>query len=285
MPADFYIIGAMKCATSTLAAQLGAQAGIFITDPKEPNFYSDADVFARGQAWYESLFAAAPDGALRGDASTHYSKWPTHPHAAARVHAVTPDARFIYMVRDPLERAISHYRHEWTQGRVSGTPDEAIGTLPALWQYSQYHTQLLQWFAHFPKDRFLILTAERLKVAPAATFSRALSFLGAEGAWRTDVDNANESEQRFRRLPLQDLLIDNKLAQFLRRTLIPKDIRERIRATRKPDMTAAFSADGRARLAEKLAADIAAFGALVGQPLTLDNFAELARTQDFVIQP
>ena len=58
---DFVIIGAMKCGTSTLAAQLGAQDGVFMTTPKEPNFFSDDAVFAQGLPWYESLFEAAAE--------------------------------------------------------------------------------------------------------------------------------------------------------------------------------------------------------------------------------
>ena len=57
---DFFIIGAMKCGTSTLQAQLARQDGVFMTTPKEPNFFSDDDIFAKGRAWYEGLFADAP---------------------------------------------------------------------------------------------------------------------------------------------------------------------------------------------------------------------------------
>ena len=56
---DFIIIGAMKCGTSTLAAQLACQDGVFLTTPKEPNFFSDDEIYARGHGWYRSLFAAA----------------------------------------------------------------------------------------------------------------------------------------------------------------------------------------------------------------------------------
>ena len=62
---DFMVIGAMKCATSTLHEQLARQPGLFMSTPKEPNFFSDDDVHARGMAWYEALFADAPAGSLR----------------------------------------------------------------------------------------------------------------------------------------------------------------------------------------------------------------------------
>jgi hypothetical protein len=56
---DFLIVGAMKSGTTTLAAQIGAQKGLFITTPKEPNFFSDDPVYAQGLDWYRSLFEPA----------------------------------------------------------------------------------------------------------------------------------------------------------------------------------------------------------------------------------
>jgi hypothetical protein len=85
---DFLIIGAMKSGTSTLAAQLSEQAGIFMTTPKEPNFFSDDDVYAQGLPWYAALFDAAEPGDIKGEASTHYTKRPTYPETLARAQAV-----------------------------------------------------------------------------------------------------------------------------------------------------------------------------------------------------
>ena len=57
---DFLIIGAMKCGTTTLQAQLALQEGVFMTTPKEPNFFSDDDVYARGLDWYSRFLMALP---------------------------------------------------------------------------------------------------------------------------------------------------------------------------------------------------------------------------------
>jgi hypothetical protein len=70
---DFFILGAMKCGTTTLAAQLGRQDGVFMCEPKEPFYFSDDDVYARGPEWYHSLFRAAAPGDLIGEASTRYT--------------------------------------------------------------------------------------------------------------------------------------------------------------------------------------------------------------------
>ena len=56
---DFIVMGAMKCATSTLHEQLAAQPGFFMSKPKEPNFFSDDEIYARGLDWYRSLFAGS----------------------------------------------------------------------------------------------------------------------------------------------------------------------------------------------------------------------------------
>ncbi len=139
---DFIIIGAMKCGTSTLAAQLAAQPGVFMTTPKEPNFFSDDDVFARGPDWYASLFADAAPGDLKGEASTHYTKLPDYPDCAARLHAALPQARLIYLTRDPVERLISHYIHEWTMRSIDCDVEEAIARHPELISYGRYEDQL-----------------------------------------------------------------------------------------------------------------------------------------------
>ena len=67
---DFAIIGAMKCGTTTLAAQLGAQDGVFVTTPKEPEFFSEDANYARGMDWYASLYQGAAPGDLTGEGST-----------------------------------------------------------------------------------------------------------------------------------------------------------------------------------------------------------------------
>ena len=98
MTPDYVLIGAMKCGTSTLAAQLGAQPGIFMTEPKEPNFFSDDANFAKGTDWYASLFAGAAGEDLTGEASTHYTKRPELPETVTRLKAHVPQAKLVYML-------------------------------------------------------------------------------------------------------------------------------------------------------------------------------------------
>ena len=129
MPApapDFAIIGAMKSATSTLHVQLSAVSGVAMSSPKEPCFFSDDEIFARGEAWYDACFAHAGPGDLRGESSTHYTKLPTLPHACERLHRRRPDAKLLYVIRHPIDRLISHYVHGWTEGWHRGDLERAI---------------------------------------------------------------------------------------------------------------------------------------------------------------
>src|SRR5262249_44424562 len=150
------IIGAMKCATSTLHEQLARQPGVFMSTPKEPNFFSDDSQWVRGIKWYESLFEAAPEGALSGESSTHYTKLPTHSSTVKRMQRHLPyHVRFMYVMRHPMDRLISHYIHEWTQRVIDVSIDRAVDRHPELIAYSQYSTQLQPYFEAFGPARVL----------------------------------------------------------------------------------------------------------------------------------
>lgn len=269
----------MKCGTSTLAHQLGLQDGVFMTEPKEPNFFSDDETFARGLDWYAALFDGAEDGDLLGEASTHYSKWPTHPAAAERLLDYAPDVKLIYMVRDPVKRALSQLRHHWSMREVVGDDFEALARSHApLWEYSRYNQQLEQWLAHVPADRTLVLALEQMEDDPGAVFSRVTAFLGVQGQWKDESEEQNVGADRSRRLPFHDLIVGSPFATSLRRALVPKSFRNWVRNSRKlPDF--AVSDEAKAFLADQVREDTLGFGQRFGiDGLTPENFAERMRT-------
>ena len=151
---DFLIIGAMKCGTSTLQAQLAHQPGVFMTTPKEPNYFSDDPVFARGQAWYEELFSEAAPDDLKGEASTHYTKLPTYPETLDRMRRVLTAPRLVYMIRDPVVRAISHYIHGWSEGRFGPDATETFRQTPEIAEYGCYGMQIAPYIEAYGADRY-----------------------------------------------------------------------------------------------------------------------------------
>jgi hypothetical protein len=261
---DFVILGAMKCGTSTLAAQLAAQPGLFMTTPKEPNFFSDDAVFARGLSWYESLFDAAPPGALKGEASTHYTKRPTHPQALPRMAAVLEDPKLVYLIRNPVERAVSHYIHEWSMGVMPEPIEEAFDRHPELVAYSRYAEQIAPYRDHYGAGRILVATLEEMERAPQAVLERVCAFLGHPGRpeWRAEQARVNVSAERIRRLPLHGLLVDNRVATALRRALVPQALRDRVKRARRMEDRPHLPPARRRALEALFAEDFAALRAM-----------------------
>ncbi len=260
---DFLIIGAMKCGTSTLQAQLAAQPGIFMTTPKEPNYFSDDDVFAKGAAWYDGLYDGAQPGDLTGEASTHYTTLPTHPKTLERMAARLTAPKLIYLMRDPLERAVSHYIHEWTQGVMGDDPVAAFERHPELVAYSRYAMQLEPFVECYGREAILLLRLEQMKADPQGTLTRVGSFLGREGLiWDHDMGAQNVSAERVRRLPLHGLIVDNPVATALRRALVPQSVRRWIRESRQMKARPELPETLKARLREIFAEDQARLAAL-----------------------
>lgn len=265
---DFVIVGAMKCGTSTLAAQLGAQPGMFMTTPKEPNFFSDDAVFGQGLSWYQNLFAEAAAGDLKGEASTHYTKRPTHPQALPRLASVLPDVRLIYLIRDPLARAVSHYIHEWSQGVIAGDLDGAFDKHPELVEYGRYGAQIAPWVEAFGAERIHVDTLEAMQSAPQAVLDRVGRHLGRKDlVWTDDLARVNVSTERLRRGRLDRVLIYSRPATWLRRRLVPQALRDRIKAGRRMPSKPALSDSRRKTLETIFAEDRARLHALFpGRP-------------------
>ncbi|MEK7265128.1 MAG: sulfotransferase [Pseudomonadota bacterium] len=271
---DFVIIGAMKCGTSTLHAQLSAQPQFFMSEPKEPNFFSDDAVFAKGADWYRGLFKEAPAGAIKGESSTHYTKLPTYPETIDRLAALIPDAKFIYLMRDPVDRLISHYIHEWTQGVIKVPINEAIEKHPELIDYSRYAYQLAPWIHRFGKALFLPVVFEKMTAEPQAEFQRIAAFLGAEGdvLWKSDLDAQNVSAERIRKFPGYELLVGNPLATALRRRLVPQSLRDKVKSNLQLRDRPQLSEEKIAALWEIFDRDLRGVEALTGERLTRASF-------------
>lgn len=231
---DFIIIGAMKSATSTLHDQLALQPGIFMSTPKEPNYFSDQAQWDKGENWYRGLFATAAEGALCGESSTHYSKLPDHEETLPRLHALLPNVRLIYVMRDPFERLVSHYIHEWTQRQINTPIDHAIQRFPELINYGRYAMQLEPYLRCYGGERVLPVFFERLVARPQRELERVCHFLGYDArqpVWcHDDAGQRNASSERLRHSAVRNLLLENPPARLLRQKFVPQSWRDRIKS-------------------------------------------------------
>ena len=93
--------------------------------PGIPGFFSKETVYKKGLGWYQNLFSGAAGDQLCREASTTYLRW-AHTLDSSRLVADTvPDAKFIYMMRHPVDRAFSHYGHHMREG-IMMTFEEAL---------------------------------------------------------------------------------------------------------------------------------------------------------------
>ncbi|MFN2383329.1 MAG: sulfotransferase domain-containing protein [Gemmatimonadota bacterium] len=208
---DFLILGGQKCGTTALHAYLLEHPCIAGGLRKEVQYFTLH--YARGEAWYRAQFPTrwvSRRPARRcgrplvvGDASPYYLFHPLAPLRAARL---LPTARLIVLLRDPVERAYSHYHHEVRKGRETLTFEEAIRREPerlagqadqlrsgdlAVSAPHQRHSylgrglyvdQLHHWLAVFPREQLLILDSAALERETAAVVGRVLDFLGVQDA-------------------------------------------------------------------------------------------------------
>ena len=277
-PPDFVIIGAMKAATSTLHDQLAQQRGIAMSEPKEPCFFSDDEVFARGLEWYGMCFTAAAEGDLRGESSTHYAKLPSLPHAAERLHAHRPDARIVYVLRQPIDRLVSHFMHGWSEGWYGDSIAEAVERDASLVDYGRYAMQLRPWLDRFGADRVLLVAYDVLRSRPQEELDRLGRFLGADSPliWRDDLGARNVSAERVRQGWFRRWFVDPTWATALRRAAVPKALRTRVREGMQMRQRPTLAEGDRARLAAIFDADLAELSAWIGRPIRCGTFVDAA---------
>ncbi len=281
-PVDFLVIGAMKCATSSLAVQLNRQPGIFVTDPKEPCYFSDDPVYARGAEWYADLFSAAAEGDLKGEASTHYTKLPTYPHTVARIQEHAPDARLVYVMRHPIDRLVSHYIHAWTMNEVRAPIDEAVDGDLGLIEYGCYAMQLRPFFEAFGRARVLPVFYDRLTSSPELELQRVCAFLGYRGAprWQADEGRQNVSAERMRSNPLRDALVYAPGISQIRK-LLPQGLRDRVKRLWQMRKRPELSPSKRRELEVVFDRDLAELGELLGVTLNCSNFKQQTAARPF----
>jgi Sulfotransferase domain len=188
---NLVVIGAQKCGTTSLHYYLGRHPEISMSGSKELDFFVSWGAWAKGLDWYAAQFdATAP---VRGESSPSYTDYPRNDGVAARMHSVLPEARLVYLVRDPIERIVSHYLHDYSAGRLEQPIEEVLGG-PQGERYttrSRYFLQLEQYLAYFPLERILVVAQEELLADRAPTVRRVFEFL--------EVD-ASFEDPRFERL-------------------------------------------------------------------------------------
>ncbi len=273
----FFIIGAPKAGTTSLHYYLDQHPEIQMSTIKEPNFFAPPDGSAHEKrrvgdlGKYERLFDAAV--AVRGEASTSYTDHPRRSGVPQRIKQFVPDAKFLYLVRDPIARTMSHYRH-LVAGEGERRPlAEIIGERPRgdspCVCPSLYALQLELYLRDFPQERVLVIDQAELLADRRSTLSEIFAFLSVDST----VDSSRFDEELLRTGERRSY--PPGFARFVGLEVVPRvqwmpgGLRRRLRRTMEralpPLQTEALGEELRARLAELYAGDVARLRELTGK--------------------
>lgn len=243
---NLFIVGAPRSGTTTLHSWLGQHPDIFMSRIKEPHYFSDIDFpgigkkvlqVTRQQSEYLDLFSEAEETIIRGESSSHYLADPCSPK---HIYDAVPNAKIIAILRDPVQRAYSHYLLYGRRGEQRTFLDIVQDCLEQNPPYDNltynlvdmgyYHTQLERYYRYFPVENILVLSFYELQYTPTEVLRRVCSFLGVDNHVIADINTSQVNNQYmqpsnalFRKLSSSDILTALGLK------LLPRSLLSRIR--------------------------------------------------------
>jgi hypothetical protein len=288
---NLLVIGAMKCGTSSLHSYLRLHPDIQMSRPKETHFFIDRDDFdpspfitAPGEErlfgepgawrlgidWYRGHFD--PEARIRGESTVAYT-YPWYPGTAERVAATVPEARLIYLVRDPVARIASHYLMYRDGGREWRPLADAVARPNNCYvAATRYATALAPFLERFPRERIHLVRQDELLSRRRETLQVIFRFLEVDDSfWTHEMEHRRgRAEARRPSYGIAERAYRSRLGAPLRR--LPPVVREglrraltsRVRTTRR---SATEDAELRRRLLAELEPELARLEDLTGWDL------------------
>jgi len=272
---DFLVIGAAKSGTTSLHFYLSLHPEIFMSTPKEPRFFADAPEplgrWHRGLHWYRSLFDTQKR--ICGETSPTYAAAPSIPGVPARIAAVLPQAKLIYLVRSPYERLVSYFLMYRRTSKTDREFAEFLEQVPHVLDSCCYGTQLAGYLEYFSLDRILVVESQALKNERTATMRNIFTFLGADPTFKSPLFHHQRHIGWHEPFLTQrgQCILDSRPMKTISRFLPPnifamlKNIL--LRPFSGPAPSTELPPETRKRIDEKLAAEVRLLRRLTGQPL------------------
>jgi len=204
MTVDFFIVGAPKAGTTSLYHYLNEHPEVCMSSVKEPDFFSDSDIYNQGLYYrtdrintiekYESLFQGKEETQKLGEASVSYLFYDAVPK---KIKEYNVKGKIIIMLRNPTERAFSHYLMDYRLGLLS-TPLEKIievnSNLKKLKLHYQqyielglYYKQIKRYFDVFEKENIHIIFYDELKIDAETIVKNVYKFIGVDSNFSATV--------------------------------------------------------------------------------------------------
>lgn len=174
----FLVVGAMKAGTTTVHELLRRHPDVWTPDGKEIDFFSSPGRWRRGVGWYETQLAGHGGARAVGEVSPSYAMADRYPEVAERIAATAPGTTIVYLVRDPLARMVSMYRHHVFTGQERRPAAVALVDDPRYLTASRYGLHLDLYRRWFPPERVVVAALEELVADPRGTMAILFAALG-----------------------------------------------------------------------------------------------------------
>lgn len=196
---NLLVIGAGKAGTTSLHHYLSLHPEIFMSEIKEICFFVPREQHGRmhlGVDWYRAQFPV--DAPIRGETSPLYTVDPKIADVPERIAELLGAPKMIYILRDPVDRLLSHYVQTVEQFYVRETIPEMMPRIREreCYQYSCYYHQLSRFLEVFPKENILIIFNERLNANPRAVLREVFEFLGVSPSfWSPEFESRHNTRK------------------------------------------------------------------------------------------
>ena len=231
---DFYFVGAPKAATTSIFHYLGQHPDLFLPEIKEPHYFSCPEVketyyqvtFIDDTEQYLALYNEGTNR-LRGDCSTSYL---FSIEAARRIRNCRPDAKIFMILRNPIDRAISHYLMDMRFGLIDiplinilNDPSRYPLYFKEYVEGSLYADQVNRYLAAFPSDQINIILYEEISADPSSVLKGIFKSMGVSQNVSLSFNRANE-HRVYRNQALRRITKSTFLRSLARR--IPPPMKE-----------------------------------------------------------
>ncbi len=224
---DFLIIGASRCGTSSLFINLlqhpkimGPYHDNHARPYKEVYFFNRLKNYNNGIEWYKSLFSEVPEDSLCFEASTAYL---FDLVSAQRISKHLPEGKFIVLLRNPVDRAIS-FLSRWDAGKRDTWNIDELKDPKYARVFGVYAKALNIWFSYYSRDRFLIIKSEDYFEDEKKAIAQCFEYLGLEAI---DIGTPRFFDVRW-------MSKDYNITSGQKRIKVPDDVKEYLREFFKP---------------------------------------------------
>lgn len=237
---NFFILGAAKCGTTTLYHLLKQHPDIFLTEDKEPHFFSSESNYKKGITYYLKTYFNNVQGSLCiGEATPQY--FHSGGIVAPRIKKdIGENVKFIIILRDPVERAWSHYLHmvrdnledvsfEQALENEAGQPVETNQLWKNYFSDGLYADQILKWLEYYPLDNFLFLFTDDLQKNQKNVVEKIITFLGLGQGNQLKLGIKANSGGTSRHEWLSVFLNNPNIITNMFKHALPHSLRQRIR--------------------------------------------------------